>query len=152
MIDSFINTGANGIKIPQYVVSVALAYGGVVQVLAGMWEFACGNSFTGTVYSSYGGFWISYGIILSSWSGIPQSFSTFDEYERAIGMYYFAWMIMTVVFLIAAHRSSVVLVGLFICLTLCFLFLGVAKFYPETTAILTMGGVFGILTSVSRMR
>ena len=54
---------------------------------------------------------------------------------------------MTIIFLIAAHRSSIVLVALFVFLTLCFLFLGLAKFYHETATINTVGGVFGILTS-----
>jgi len=30
-----------------------------------MWEFACGNTFGGTALSSYGGFWLSYAIILT---------------------------------------------------------------------------------------
>ena len=57
-------------------------------------------------------------------------------------------MIMTIVFLIAAHRSSIVLVALFVFLTLCFLFLGLAKFYHEIAAINTVDGVLGILTSI----
>ena len=36
----------------------ALAYGGIIQLLAGMWEFRRGNVFASTAFSSYGGFWI----------------------------------------------------------------------------------------------
>ena len=36
----------------------ALAYGGIVQLLAGMWEFRNGNVFGATAFSSYGAFWI----------------------------------------------------------------------------------------------
>ena len=36
----------------------ALAYGGLVQLLAGMWEFRNRNVFGATAFASYGGFWI----------------------------------------------------------------------------------------------
>src|SRR5580658_11347569 len=36
----------------------AFAYGGLVQLLAGMWEFRNRNVFGATAFSSYGGFWI----------------------------------------------------------------------------------------------
>lgn len=147
LIDSFIQTGAAGITVPQSVISVALSYGGLAQILAGMWEFASGNTFGATVYTSYGGFWVSYGIFLSPWSGIASAFAKESDFEKSIGLYYFAWMITTLAFLVASHRSSIALIVLFVFLSLCFFFLGVAKWYPEITAINTTGGVFGILTS-----
>jgi hypothetical protein len=41
------------------VLAVVLAYGGIVQVLAGMWEFWAGNTFGAVAFGSYGAFWIS---------------------------------------------------------------------------------------------
>jgi uncharacterized protein len=38
--------------------SYALAYGGLVQLLAGMWEFRNRNVFGATAFGTYGGFWI----------------------------------------------------------------------------------------------
>ena len=40
----------------------AFAYGGVIQLLAGMWEFRNRNVFGATAFSSYGGFWIGLGL------------------------------------------------------------------------------------------
>lgn len=40
----------------------ALAYGGVVQLLAGMWEARRGKMFGAVAFSSYGAFWIGYGL------------------------------------------------------------------------------------------
>ncbi|NED50870.1 hypothetical protein G3I24_08095, partial [Micromonospora aurantiaca] len=40
----------------------AFAYGGLVQLLAGMWEFRNRNVFGCTAFSSYGGFWIGLGL------------------------------------------------------------------------------------------
>jgi hypothetical protein len=45
----------------------ALAYGGLVQLLAGMWEFRNRNTFGALAFSSYGAFWIGlffYGTIV----------------------------------------------------------------------------------------
>ena len=39
---------------------LALAYGGAAQFAAGMWEFAKGNTFGATAFTSYGAFWISF--------------------------------------------------------------------------------------------
>ena len=42
------------------VLALALAYGGIVQLLAGMWEFRTGNTFGAVAFSSFGAFWISF--------------------------------------------------------------------------------------------
>src|SRR4051812_8815698 len=40
----------------------AFAYGGLVQLLAGMWEFRNRNVFGATAFLTYGGFWIGLGL------------------------------------------------------------------------------------------
>src|SRR4051794_24607940 len=42
------------------VYGLALAYGGLAQLLAGMWEFKTGNTFGAVAFTSYGAFWISF--------------------------------------------------------------------------------------------
>src|SRR5471032_2598680 len=42
----------------------AFAYGGVAQLLAGMWEFRNRNVFGATAFSSYGAFWIGAGLYI----------------------------------------------------------------------------------------
>ena len=42
------------------VLGLALAYGGLAQLLAGMWEFRAGNTFGAVAFTSYGAFWISF--------------------------------------------------------------------------------------------
>src|SRR5207247_5987223 len=41
------------------VFGLALAYGGIAQLLAGLWEFRTGNTFGAVAFSSFGAFWIS---------------------------------------------------------------------------------------------
>ena len=40
----------------------ALGFGGLAQLLAGMWEARRGKMFGATAFSSYGAFWISLGL------------------------------------------------------------------------------------------
>ena len=48
LILSLINIQARGVRIPHVVLGMALFVGGAAQFLAGMWEFACGNTFGAT--------------------------------------------------------------------------------------------------------
>src|ERR671935_177627 len=57
---SFINAGILSTKILPMVGALALAYGGLVQLLAGMWAFIKNDTFAAVALSSYGGFWISF--------------------------------------------------------------------------------------------
>src|SRR5215471_18169682 len=41
-------------------ITMAFAYGGIAQLLAGMWEFKAGNTFGAAAFSSYGAFWLSF--------------------------------------------------------------------------------------------
>ncbi len=57
---SMFNSNLVGDKGAPVVLGLALAYGGIVQVLAGMWEFRTGNTFGAVAFSSFGAFWISF--------------------------------------------------------------------------------------------
>src|SRR5436853_6973906 len=46
------------------VLGLALGYGGIAQLLAGMWEFRTGNTFGAVAFSSFGAFWISFFVLL----------------------------------------------------------------------------------------
>src|SRR5215467_12475260 len=60
-------TGASG------VVGLALFYGGLAQLVAGIMEFRTGNTFGATAFCSYGAFWLALGFILLPGSGILAS-------------------------------------------------------------------------------
>src|SRR5512133_2147807 len=48
-----VSRGAEPVVLP-----LALFYGGIVQVLAGLWEFRAGNTFGALAFCSYGAFWL----------------------------------------------------------------------------------------------
>src|SRR3954451_16290885 len=57
---SMFNAGLMGSGGEPVVFGLALAYGGLAQLLAGMWEFRTGNTFGAVAFTSYGSFWLSF--------------------------------------------------------------------------------------------
>src|SRR5438876_11911531 len=59
---TFVLSGHNASFIPDGIwIGLAIFYGGLVQLLAGMWEFRNRNVFGATAFSTYGGFWLALG-------------------------------------------------------------------------------------------
>src|SRR4051812_47546351 len=52
---SFFNAGLVSSAGEPVVLGLALAYGGIAQLLAGMWEFKNNNTFGATAFASFGG-------------------------------------------------------------------------------------------------
>src|SRR3954454_9649124 len=64
-LTTFVLSGHNATFIPDLIwIGLALFYGGLCQLLAGMWEFKNQNVFGATAFSTYGGFWRSLGIVV----------------------------------------------------------------------------------------
>ncbi|GAA5971398.1 hypothetical protein JCM11641_008338 [Rhodosporidiobolus odoratus] len=145
---SLINVKTRGVTVPNVVVGPALFYGGLAQLLAGMWEFATGNTFGATAFSSYGGFWLSYAFIVSPWSAIGSSYEDEAMFASGVSFFLWGWFIFTFIMLIASLRSSIALSGVFFFLTITFALLAVAELgVAHASAIQTAGGAFGIITA-----
>src|SRR3989440_7910101 len=64
-LTTFILSGHNASFIPDILwIGLALFYGGLIQLLAGMWEFRNRNVFGSTAFSTYGGFWLALGVFV----------------------------------------------------------------------------------------
>jgi len=145
---SFYNTGARGIDTPNVIVGLALGYGGLAQFLAGMWEFAAGNTFGSTAFSSYGAFWFSFAAIYWPGSGILDAYegNAAAQLDQALGFYLTAWAVVTFIFLLASLRSSVGLVSVFFFLVITFVLLA-AHAFTGVANVGVAGGAFGIITA-----
>jgi len=106
---------ARGIQTPNVMISVLIFFGGIGQYLVGIMEFVSGNTFGATVFTSYGAFNLSYSLIYLPGSGIiaaytdPETGALSPDFAQSISLYLWAWFILTVVYTIAAVRSSWVL-------------------------------------------
>jgi succinate-acetate transporter protein len=151
LILSLYNAQVRGITVPNVVVGMACFVGGLAQLLAGMWEFACGNTFGATAFTSYGGFWLSFATIFIPGSGILDAFTAADapasEVNSALGIYLITWFIITLLLFIASLRRNAGLIALFACLTVTFLLLAVGKFLDSTNTTKAGGGL-GVVTAL----
>ncbi|KAH8594782.1 GPR1/FUN34/yaaH family-domain-containing protein [Bisporella sp. PMI_857] len=153
---SLINCGTRGLTEPNIVVSLAFGYGGLVQLLAGMWEMAVGNTFGATALSSYGGFWLSLAIVLT-----PGGFQIVAAYEadtagandfqNAFGFFLLGWWLFTTILLVCTLRSTVAFFFLFFTLDLAFLMLAISHLKAvngkPNIPLEKAGGVFGLLAA-----
>jgi len=154
---SLINISERGVTEPNIVISLAFGYGGLVQLLAGMWEMAVGNTFGATALSSYGGFWISVAIILTpggfdiagAYSGTG---TNTNDFNNAFGYFFMGWFIFTTILLLCTLRSTVMFFLLFLTLDLAFLCLGISQLTASAAGApgpkaKKAGGYFGIFAA-----
>jgi uncharacterized protein len=127
------------------VLPLALFYGGVVQILAGMWEFRKNNTFGALAFSSYGAFWITFAWYLRYVAaGLP----VVREHEAA-ALFLLAWTIFTGYMLLASFGTTKVLTLTFACLFGTFLLLAIGKLAaPPNANILKAGGWLGLVTAL----
>ncbi|CAJ2500170.1 Uu.00g030230.m01.CDS01 [Anthostomella pinea] len=150
---SLINCGARGISEPNVVLSVAFGYGGLVQLLAGMWEMAVGNTFGATALSSFGGFWIAYAILLTPGFNALGAYTEAADEASVLGFFLTGWFIFTFILLICTLRSTVMFFLLFLTLDLAFLMLACSEFAASNGAagssktLQQAGGGFGLLAA-----
>lgn len=141
--------GMNEASPVNVVVGAAVFYGGVAQGLAGMWEFAAGNTFGATAFTSYAAFWLSYAAILIPSFGVASAYATVSSSveEHALAIFLLSWTIFTLLLLIASLRTTVGLVALFVFLSVTFALLTVAE-YKQNPKIKRAGGFFGVFTAI----
>jgi succinate-acetate transporter protein len=125
------------------VFGVALMYGGIAQILAGMWEFRSGNTFGATAFTSYGAFWLSFWAYVQFYAA---DVAKADAAGKAVGLYLIAWGIFTAYMLIAALRTNGGLVVVFALLLVTFLLLGIGDAGGHT-GLTKAGGYLGLVTA-----
>ncbi len=114
-------------------------------------EMAVGNTFGATALSSYGGFWIAFGIVLT-----PGGFQIVEAYtdngfDYAFGFFLFGWFIFTFLLLLCTLRSTVAFFLLFFFLDMAFLLLAIGHILSTdgapNTKIIKAGGYFGLFAA-----
>ncbi len=131
------------------VLGLALAYGGIAQFAAGMWEFVKGNTFGALAFGSFGGFWISYWWLVEH---LPADAKGRDL-THGLGVYLLGWAIFTAYMFVASLRVSGAVMAVFFFLTLTFVFLAIGAFVVKTGATTVggwtkVGGWLGLITAV----
>lgn len=126
------------------VLGLALGYGGIAQVLAGMWEFRTGNTFGAVAFTSFGAFWLSFWAFVTFFaSDIPAA-----HVGDAVGLYLIAWGIFTTYMLIASLRTTAAIALVFLLLAVTFFLLGIGN-ASDTDNLVKAGGWVGLATAAA---
>jgi len=137
----------------------ALAYGGIAQLLAGMWEFRNRNVFGATAFGTYGSFWI--GLFL--WvrfvvdpavaAAKPATLAaTVTALNHDLGWILLAFAIFNTYMLILSTQVNMAVFGVFLTLEITEIVLCIGNFnagaalLPTTT--IKIGGYVGLLTAL----
>jgi succinate-acetate transporter protein len=144
---SAFNTNVLNPSMEAAVLPLALFYGGLGQLLAGMWEFRKGNTFGATAFSSFGAFWLAfYWLITYDAAHLAPA----DQAHKAVGLFLLAWAIFTAYMTVAALRVSGAVLAVFVSLTITFIFLAIGAFETGNSGKdwTHIGGWFGFLTAL----
>jgi succinate-acetate transporter protein len=145
--------GGEGVVIP-----LALAYGGFIQIVAGLLEFRVGNTFGMTAFLSYGAFWWWFALLL-----IFAHIGVIDISKAGptVGVALLLWGVLTLYLWIGTFRLPRILFAIFLTLWITFglLALGAIQAAPGLThaggwlglvcGSLAMYGSFGLVTNAT---
>ena len=122
----------------------AFAYGGLGQLLAGMWEFRNRNVFGATAFSTYGGFWIGLGL----WALLVAPHATSPTAaNHDIAWILLAFAIFNTYMLLWSTQVNAAVFAVFLTLELTEIILFIGNF-SNSTGTVKFGGIVGIITAV----
>ncbi len=130
------------------IAALALAYGGIAQLVAGIWEFRTGNTFGAVAFCSFGAFWISFFFVVQS---VGKNVPT--EVFSGLGLYLWMWGIFTAYMFVASLRTTGAVALVFLLLAITFIILGIgnsslAGTHSAINGTIKLGGYFGIATAI----
>ena len=124
------------------VLPFALFYGGIAQLLAGMWEFKKNNTFGALAFTSYGAFWMAFAAYVKFVAGgLPAA-----QAHEATGLFLLAWTVFTMYMLVAALRTTGVIAAVFAVLFVTFVLLTIGNLGSHPS-IIKAGGWLGLITA-----
>jgi succinate-acetate transporter protein len=153
-LTTFILSGHNASFIPDVIwVGLAMFYGGLTQLLAGMWEFRNRNVFGATAFSTYGGFWMSLGlfVILAETTKLGAGLKGPDVLN-SLAWFLLAFAIFNTYMLAWSSRVSVAVFAVFLTLEATEILLAIGFFHEAhggTAYITHVGGWVGIITAAT---
>jgi succinate-acetate transporter protein len=152
-LTTFLLSGHNASFIPDAIwVGVALFYGGLIQLLAGMWEFRNRNVFGATAFSTYGGFWLGLAmfIVLMSTSHGFAGLLKGADVDNSLAWFLIAFAIFNTYMLMWATKVSVAVTGVFLTLEITEIVLAIGFFrvaHGMSPYWIHVGGWVGLATA-----
>lgn len=121
------------------VLSLALALGFLTELVAGVIHFQRGETFPGLVFTAYSGFWLSYALLVQFYGPMVTA-----DAAAITGMYLLAWALFSTYMLLAALRTNLTTIAIFVLLCGVF-YLAAFGAFAESTSLGHLAGYLLIL-------
>lgn len=122
----------------------AFAYGGLCQLLAGMWEFRNRNVFGATAFSTYGGFWIGLALYIQLVAGKASA----SQVDNDLGWILLAFAIFNTYMLLWSTQVNEAVLAVFLTLEVTEIVLFIGNF-AHSSGTVKLGGYLGVLTALT---
>jgi Predicted membrane protein len=127
-------------------VGVALLAGGIVLILAGMWDFRKNHMMTATTFTAYGGFLTALGVIFMPNFGVQAALGGY--LHLFLGLLFLCWTIFTGVLCVGAVRANTSLAMTLGLLFLAYLLLTIGELAGGSVILTMIGGWVAILSAI----
>jgi succinate-acetate transporter protein len=117
----------------RMVVPVAFGFSALATIVGGLWEFRAGNLFGSVWEVTYGGFWLSLGLILGTYGAQITKASGPVAFREAFGTYLILLAIVTVAMAVAAYFVAAPAFIAFVLLVALEVILGLGQIYANST-------------------
>ncbi|HET7629255.1 MAG TPA: acetate uptake transporter [Bacillales bacterium] len=134
---SLVNAGVLSDGAMGMVLALAIVYGGIAQLLAGMWSFRRGDTFAATAFSSYGAFWLSFYLLLHF------------ETTAGVGAYLIFWGLLTFFLWIGTFHLNRALFFVFLTLWITYVLLAIGEWGASNVG--QIGGWLGLLCGLTAL-
>jgi len=139
---SLVNANAIAKGVEPVVFGVALFFGGLAQLLAGLIQMRCGKTFNGVLFTGFGAFWMSvFAYVQWFAKGVPAA-----QAGHAMGLLLYAFAIFAAIMFLTSFRTNVVVVAALAVLTATLAFLGAGN-YGASTSLIHLGGWTGVVVA-----
>ena len=144
---SLVNAGVLPAGGEQVVLPMALAYGGLIQILAGLLEFRTGNTFGTTAFLSYGAFWWWFALLIMFGS---HGVLDLSHAGSTIGVALLGWGVFTLYMWVATFKLAKALWWVFLTLWVTFFLLGFGALFGMH-GLHVIGGWLGLVCGLLAM-
>jgi uncharacterized protein len=147
VILSLVNAGVLPKAGEGVIIPLAFAYGGVIQILAGLLEFRTGNTFGTTAFLSYGAFWWWFALLVLLGTNHVLDLSNAGS---TIAFTLLVWGLFTLYMWVATFRLAKALWWVFLTLWVTFFLLGFGDLLGMR-ALTVAGGWLGLVCGLIAM-
>jgi len=127
------------------IIGLVFLFGGLAQLVVGLWEHRSGNTVHATAFAVHGGFWLTYGAMLQL-AGHIGSYALASGNE--LGFFFLAWTVFAGIVSLSTLRANLAHIATFLFFFLTFLALTIGAFAGTGSVFTTIGGWLGIITAI----